>query len=372
MVPALGSVPNSGNMPYNSSLGTSGHRGSGYLNYNYDDRNIPPTSTHYLPPPSQPVSNMIQPTMVGLVPPPPMVQNAHLIQPPQHPFTQNYLMQMAQVQAQYQPAPPYPQQFHPSAPAPVPQQQQQQQQPTVGGINSVLEYELKSMTTFLSWCAFGMLKQNRNPTSEFESLVHSVLFATRLPKSTIIIALEYMNQRFSSKELEEMPESDIFIKLIVSLILGNKFNDDNTFTNRSWCGATGLQINILNDEEKDWLKEIKWQLNVVNFESNIVTLEECWKTWLDKYNTEDVQSSPISHSIPSSPLTDYNYYSSPITSPKYPDSIWSNGNVNYQPLPSHQNIWSFTPNFQYNQPQYLNSNFVGYANPYYTFNMASC
>ncbi|EGV65391.1 hypothetical protein CANTEDRAFT_102877 [Yamadazyma tenuis ATCC 10573] len=297
--------------------------------------------------------------------------------------------------------------LHPQAPA------QQAQQPPTGGINSVLEYDLTNMSTFLSWCAFGMLKQNRNPTKDFEGLVNSVLFATRLPKSTIIIALEYMNQRFSSKGINTLSESEIFIKLIVGLILGNKFNDDNTFTNRSWCGATGLQISVLNEEEMTWLQEVKWNLNVVNFESNIITLEECWKTWLEKYTPKDVSvstySSPVysNPSIPSSPVSpDYNVYypsSSPTlpysnSSPtKYSDAMWnpqqpvphlavqslpSNANVNHhqhQHQHQHQNsIWSYTPNYPNNLPishqpiQYLNSNFVGYTNPYYTFNMASC
>lgn len=319
------------------------------------------------------------------------------------------------------------------------QQQQQQaqaqggQQATTGGINSVLEYDLTNMSTFLSWCGFGMLKQNRNPSKEFENLINSVLFATRLPKSTIIISLEYMNQRFSNKQFGELSESEIFIKMIVSLILGNKFNDDNTFTNRSWCGATGLQIDILNKEEKEWLSEVNWQLNVVNFESNIITLEECWKTWLDKYSSSKNSpaeegaktntSSPVhsmvggsgsevslnyhnslntspynnyynyyNQSLPSSPVSnEYNYYNSSPMSSSSPakfaqDSIWSNQQrqpPHQPPVGDNSNIWSYTPNYQFtphhshnlsiNQPmQYLNSNFVGYTNPYYTFNMASC
>lgn len=270
--------------------------------------------------------------------------------------------------------------FIPQAPPPLPQQPQ-----VNGGINSVLEYDINHMSTFLSWCAFGMLKQNRNPSKEFENLIISVLFATRLPKSTIIIALEYMNQRFSSKFLGNIQENEIFMKLIVALILGNKFNDDNTFTNKSWSGATALNLETLNNEESEWLREVKWQLNVVNFESNIQTLEECWKTWLDKYTVQPVQPvsptntyQPQSYSsIPSSPIYSA-YQSSPILSSpvRYThESIWSDA-------PANPNIWSYTPSYQYvldatsktprellNQYNMAN-NFVGYTNPYYCFNMA--
>lgn len=292
-----------------------------------------------------------------------------------------------------------------------------------GGITSVLEYNINNMSTFLSWCTFGILKQNRNPSKEFDNLVVSVLFATRLPKSTIIIALEYMNQRFSNKAVAStLSESEISTILIVSLILANKFNDDNTFTNRSWCGAAGLTIEVVNYEEKEWLNEVKWQLNVVNFEDNIRTLEECWNTWLVKYTGKSNQpsvnaSSPNLHessissynSIPSSPISPSYLSSSPVDSSpiKYQhqqDSIWAHSS----------SIWSYTPTYQYMpqqtvyQPQapvqqqvpvanqhqippiyhqvqqpyvdpsihfntgYHNAGFVGYSNPYYGYNMASC
>lgn len=268
--------------------------------------------------------------------------------------------------------------------APPPPPAQAQQPPGVpevanGGITSVLEYNINHMATFVSWCTFGILKQNCNPTAEFDQLVVLVLFATRLPKSTIIIALEYMNQRYLFRQVGALNEQQIFTVLIVLLILANKFNDDNTFTNRSWCGAAGLAIESINHEEKEWLCEVKWQLNVVNFEDNIRTLEECWSTWLEKYTCKSKQppiqtagpaepSHPSYSSIPSSPL----YGSSPIRHPSPAhDSMWTHP----------QSIWTYTPSYQYPQPiyhqvqpQYVDpgmQGFVGYSNPYYNY-MASC
>lgn len=204
----------------------------------------------------------------------------------------------------------------PVIPAPV-----EATQPVNGGINSVLQYDLNTMSTFLSWCAFGMLKQTRNPTAEFEGFVVSVLFATRLPKSTIIIALEYMNQRFSSNpEITDksLTEHEIFIYLIVALILANKFNDDNTFTNKSWSGATSLPLAMLNSCEMKWLEECKWSLNVVKFESNILTLEQCWKTWLEKYDKSEAEvEAPVNKNSATSPIR---YQSGYNSSPGYRNS----------------------------------------------------
>lgn len=240
--------------------------------------------------------------------------------------------------------------------------QRQQQQPIAvlpvkeeapavnGGISSVLDYELPTMSAFLSWCSFGMLKQTRNPTKEFESLLVSVLFATRLPKSTIIIALEYLNQRYCPKHLDLLNELEIFLKLVIALILANKFNDDNTFTNKSWYGATGLAVEILNLEERLWLEEVEWQLNVVNFESNIMTLEECWATWLSKVTQQQssrlTSSSPVSANSLSPKIPSYSH--SPVSSPLYSPSVdltYHNQNFvvpNYQQQSQHP---------MYQQPQ---------------------
>lgn len=389
---------------YHQNLGTAGHRATSSYNYlpQYTPNNYYQPNHHH--------SNSMYSYMSAPAPPTQAYQAGYL-QPAQvQPVQPQYIAPPSQYVA---PPPPPPA----AAPAPAPAPAQQEE--VNGGINPVLEYDLNSMSTFLSWCSFGMLKQNKNPTKEFENLIVSVLFATRLPKSTIIIALEYMNQRFSSKQFGDLSESDIFTKLTIALILANKFNDDNTFTNRSWCGATGLKIELLNHEERVWLTECKWQLNVVNFESNIKTLEECWLAWLDKYGvsstttqpelmnttkSNNYYSSPISsspslsnhqsypysgdylHSIPSSPVYSNNYsnsnnYSSPLSSSplKYAhDSIWTNYSSNqqrYQPHPNQQNIWSYTPS-NYNpygcNEMIYNSNFVGYSNPYYSYNIPTC
>lgn len=276
----------------------------------------------------------------------------------------------------------------------------QQVPPTVpaapdGGINAVLEYEPQNMSAFVCWCTFGMLSQNRSPTKEFESVLVSILHATRLPKSTMVIALEYLNQRFSNTQSRHLPELEIFLKLVIALILANKFNDDNTFTNRSWCGATGLSIELLNSEEAAWLKAVDWHLNVVNFQSNITTLEECWQTWLDKYSSVQAKpavsrySSPAASSeafynyssIPSSPLYDsassvYSYSSPANSSPiKFGhDMLWSvpqapPGHYVRSQYVAQPSIWAYPPT-AYAYPQA--NEFYGYANPYYSCNMASC
>lgn len=296
-------------------------------------------------------------------------------------------------------APPYvPAYSAPAAPPPANEQ-------VTGGINAVLEYEPKNMAAFLCWCAFGMLNQSRSPSKPFENDMVSILYATRLPKSSIIIALEYLNQRFSSTQLGYMSEQELFVKIVVALVLANKFNDDNTFTNRSWCGATGLRLEVVNSEEATWLKEVNWQLNVVNFQPNIKTLEECWRTWMAKYSTQPAApAAPASYCSPALSHDSFHNYSSIPSSPDYESSMssmysnWSSlGSsspikflldwpVTTKPLSQPQfnmrangyvpvqllYMWAYTP-LQYQPVPPLNElGYYGCANPYYHCSMASC
>lgn len=259
-----------------------------------------------------------------------------------HPIIHNYHHYMAA---------PLPLMAPPAPPVHVPPAPLPDHPPVSGGISQVLDYDISTMANFISWCGYGMLKQLRPALAEFKSLLVSVLYATRLSRSTIIVALEYINQRFCSHEISEMLESDIFSKIVTSMVLANKFNDDNTFTNRSWCGATGLLIESLNLEERSWLKEMKWQLSVVLFEHNIRTLEECWSTWLEKYN--DSVTPP-----PSSPLSPYHHrgYSSSSYQPYSPGAYPTSTEDDWSCRGS--NVWSY-PMYGYNP------NVVGYTNPYY-------
>lgn len=224
-----------------------------------------------------------------------------------------------------------------------------------GGITSVMEYEPSTMACFLSWFAFSILKQYRKATAEFELAILSILHATRLPKLTIVIALEYMNQRFASQVATPLSDNIVFMRIVISLILANKFNDDNTFTNLSWSGATGLLTKAINREEAAWLKAVNWNLSVVPFRTTIKWLDQCWNTWLNQYSPKVSPYAPYpakfianyaSAYTPSSPLRDYNYSQTSIASSPLAPSSQSNSNyINSE--------WQTTFNWSF-----------GYTNPY--------
>lgn len=151
-------------------------------------------------------------------------------------------------------------------------------------IEAVMDYE--QMSKFITWVAFRMLKQPHNPSINFEQLLNLLLYATRLTKTTILVAIEYLNQRFSHLEVPFMDEGEVFTLLVVSMMLANKSQDDATFTARSWSQASGIRLEMLNEYERKWLEAIKWDLFINKFLENIEILEKCWYTYLQNgYNT---------------------------------------------------------------------------------------
>lgn len=191
---------------------------------------------------------------------------------------QQQQQQQAQAQAQVQAQVQVQQQAVQQAAEPA----QQQQETVVGGVTAVLEYDIEQMNKFVCWLCYGLMKRTDNPTSVFHSTVKQVLSATRLPKSTIILSLLYLSDKMENEVEPILDDTVAFQNVIISFVLANKFNDDNTFRNQSWSDATGLRVDLINKLEREWLCNIKWRLH---YEDGYQCIEECWKTWSQKFNS---------------------------------------------------------------------------------------
>lgn len=151
-----------------------------------------------------------------------------------------------------------------------------------GGISAHLDYDMDQMTKFVCWICFGLMKIPDPPSTSFIEVVKSVLVATRLPKSTLILSLFYLSNKLEKEKMESNDQIAVFHTLTASLVLANKFNDDNTFTNRSWSEATGIAIETISQLEREWLSVLGWNLHLTS-ESGYKCLEECWNTWCAKF-----------------------------------------------------------------------------------------
>ncbi|KAH3680498.1 hypothetical protein WICMUC_000286 [Wickerhamomyces mucosus] len=164
---------------------------------------------------------------------------------------------------------------------PVQQQQQQQQLPVQehhqqeevpGGVSSVLDYDLDIMSKFTTYLAFRLFGRNDTDNFKFILSIKSVLSAVRLPLNSLILSNYFLLEKYEIQSdyfIDELNTKNlelIYQNVVISLVLANKANDDNTFTNKSWSNATGLSIKLINSMEVDWLRMVGWQLHNTKME----------------------------------------------------------------------------------------------------------
>ena len=160
-----------------------------------------------------------------------------------------------------------------------------------GGVAAHLDYEMDHMVDFVAETAQGMYALLRSPLwlgdidicrsiqpnaavqPAFRKYVSSILSSTRLPSSTIVLALHYLATRMTilSARSNATPDaspisfgSQLYPLLTTALMLASKFLDDNTFQNRSWADVSQIPVSELNRHELEWLTDIRWSLHITN------------------------------------------------------------------------------------------------------------
>ncbi|KAK9316331.1 hypothetical protein V1522DRAFT_268629 [Lipomyces starkeyi] len=165
-------------------------------------------------------------------------------------------------------------------------------EPKTGGVSAKLDYSLDVMADFLCTMASGIMGFKTPPTQAFLKFTHQILSSTRLPGSTIILSLVYLSKRCEVQMPSSYDHSAQYQLLIVSLILANKFNDDNTFTNKSWAEVTGLPIKDLTRVESNWLKLINWKLNLCD--ADMIVWNKWNSLWVE-FLMGRQEKSPVHH-----------------------------------------------------------------------------
>jgi len=126
-------------------------------------------------------------------------------------------------------------------------------------------------------------------------------------------------------------DTDLYRLLTISLVLGSKFLDDNTFINRSWSEVSGIQVATLNQLETEWLVAIEFKLHRDPSE------QQGWQSWSDHW--QDYQAHAVARA---------NRKLSPIDTTVQRRSVHLNNNKPLPPLPMQQNYsapppYEFTP-----------------------------
>lgn len=153
-----------------------------------------------------------------------------------------------------------------------------------GGVCAVLDYEVEVMAEYVAEMAMRVVSPDTPVTSPFRKFVNQILTSTRLPSTTVLLGLNYLAKRINTCKSQgpfKASEGQVWRLLTVSLVLGSKFLDDNTFQNRSWSEVSGIAVSELNSLENEWLAACHWQLYVNLDKSNdYQAWLDNWKTWL--------------------------------------------------------------------------------------------
>jgi hypothetical protein len=256
------------------------------------------------------------------------------------------------------------------------QEQRRQQQPAkqekvTGGVAQELDYEMDQMTDYVSEMAQEMYALLSNPSiclgdidiarsvmprskvsPAFRKFVSGLLSSTRLPSSTILLGLNYLAKRMSMLNTPtpyKSTDGQVWRMLTISLLLGSKFLDDNTFQNRSWSEVSGIPVAELNTLESEWLIAISWNLHVDPVtDSDFQCWLASWASWKETKNLE--RSRTLDRLAPLAPIdtnvqrqrsqrTQRKEYSPPAYS-AYSQSRADNRQSVYQTQSRYESAWS--------------------------------
>ncbi|OJD33242.1 cyclin pho80-like protein [Diplodia corticola] len=114
------------------------------------------------------------------------------------------------------------------------------------------------------------LVPDAQPTTGFRKWVTTILSTTQVTQNVVILALLFIYRlKTINPGVKGKPGSEYRL-LTVALMLGNKFLDDNTYTNKTWADVSGISVQEVHIMEVEFLSNMKY---------NLFTSAEEWSEW---------------------------------------------------------------------------------------------
>lgn len=174
------------------------------------------------------------------------------------------------------------------------------------------------------------LSPDTTPTMGFRKWVTTILSTTQVTQNVILLALLFIYRLKKSNPGVSGKRGSEFRLFTIALMLGNKFLDDNTYTNKTWAEVSGIAVQEIHIMEVEFLSNMRYNL--------FVSTEE-WEAWHQKLGRfyAFLQRSPqLSHSELQRPAI--------LPSPAY--SVSSN-KLPSPPSPARStNVRGYTQNYQ--------------------------
>ncbi|KAK6348896.1 hypothetical protein TWF730_009660 [Orbilia blumenaviensis] len=108
------------------------------------------------------------------------------------------------------------------------------------------------------------------PSMSFKKWVATILSTTQVSQNVILLALLFI---YRLKKLNPSVKGKVgseYRLLTVALMLGNKFLDDNTYTNKTWAEVSGITVGEIHVMEVEFLSNMRYSL---------FTSAEEWQDW---------------------------------------------------------------------------------------------
>lgn len=274
--------------------------------------------------------------------------------------------------------------------APMQQEQPRKEEKPAGGVAAHLDYEMERMSDFVAEMTQGMydlyntkihladidiarsISPGTTVTSQFRKYVFQILSSTRLPSSTILLGLFYLSSRMrqlSSQRVYQAGSAQLYRMLTVSLLLGSKFLDDNTFQNKSWSEVSNIPVADLNKMELEWLFAFDWKIHdrIYDQQDGFDSWRQHWNNWRTKASVR-AQESRTQPLVPlDTNVVRHQNVSKPLMSPEGPippqyqrsshiENSWLNPAASEYSPPS-------APHSGPNTPDYYSVGPWAYSNP---------
>ncbi|KAI1114584.1 hypothetical protein F5Y14DRAFT_441112 [Nemania sp. NC0429] len=117
------------------------------------------------------------------------------------------------------------------------------------------------------------LSRHTEPCPAYKKWVNGILCTTQVTQNVVLLALLFVYRlKKTNPRVHGNPGSEYRL-LTVALMLGNKFLDDNTYTNKTWAEVSGISVKEIHVMEVEFLSNMRYSL---------LTSKEQWYEWLGK------------------------------------------------------------------------------------------
>ncbi|GIJ83839.1 hypothetical protein Asppvi_002669 [Aspergillus pseudoviridinutans] len=184
------------------------------------------------------------------------------------------------------------------------------------------------------------------PSPGFKKWVTNILSTTQVSQNVILLALMFIYRLKKFNPAVRGKKGSEFRLMTIALMLGNKFLDDNTYTNKTWAEVSGIPVQEIHVMEVEFLSNVRY---------NLYASEEEWAQWHTKLGVfsdffnravvipDEVDLSPttpvlrISPSLRATPQlsssTPSKLPSPPASDPVRPQAAWNQPCNTYTTLP---------------------------------------